>query len=68
MFPNSFSWAASGGGATGGGRDAVFYVNSIYITADYTIPTDCNAMTAGPVQINTNITVTIPNGSTWTVV
>jgi hypothetical protein len=45
-----------------------FYLNSTTITSNYTIPTNFNAMTAGPVTINDNITVTVPDGSTWTVV
>jgi len=45
-----------------------FYLNSTIISSDYTIPTNFNAMTAGPVTINDNITVTVPDGSTWTVV
>jgi hypothetical protein len=45
-----------------------FYINGQIISADYTIPAGFNAMTAGPVTIANNITVTVPDGSTWTVV
>ena len=55
-------------GATGGGTDAVFYENDQSVTADYTITTDKNAMTAGPVTIDTGVTVTVPTGSRWVVV
>ena len=58
--------------ATGGGSDKVFYENSTTITADYTIGTTfgaaANAMSAGPVTINSGVTVTVPAGSTYTVV
>lgn len=56
------------GGATGGGSDQIFYENGQEVTVDYTISTSKNAMSAGPVGIATGITVTIPSGSTWTIV
>jgi hypothetical protein len=46
---------------------AAFFVNPITISANYTIPTSYNAMTAGPITINSGITVTVPSGSTWVV-
>ena len=58
--------------ATGGGSDKVFYENSPTVTADYTIGTTfgatANAMSAGPVTINSGVTITVPSGSTYTVV
>jgi hypothetical protein len=44
------------------------YVNSKTVATNYTIPTDYNAMSAGPVTVNSGVTVTVPSGSTWTVV
>lgn len=58
----------TGGGATGGGVDDVFYENAITVTTDYTITTGKNAMSAGPIEIADGITVTIPDGSTWSIV
>jgi hypothetical protein len=55
-------------GAVGGGTDSVFYLNSVEITASYTIPVNKNAMTAGPVLINNGVTVTVSDGSVWTIV
>jgi hypothetical protein len=55
-------------GAVGGGTDSVFYINSVEITADYTVPINKNAMTAGPVLINNGVTVTVSDGSAWTIV
>lgn len=55
-------------GATGGGSDKVFYENDQNVTADYTIPANKNAMSAGPITINTGVTVTVSTGATWTVV
>ena len=58
--------------ATGGGSDKVFYENSTTVTQDYTIGTTfgaaANAMSAGPITIGSGVTVTVPAGSTYTVV
>jgi hypothetical protein len=56
------------GGATGAGGDQVFYENDQTVTTNYTITTNKNAVTAGPVTINSGVTVTIPSGSYWSVV
>jgi hypothetical protein len=42
--------------------------NANTVSADFTIPTDYNAMSAGPITVNTGVTVTVPTGSTWVVV
>ena len=56
------TWVSSGG-ATGGGTDDVFYENSQTVTSNYTISTNKNAMSTGPITINSSITVTVPSGS-----
>jgi len=61
-------WALAAAGATGGGTDQVFYENDVAVTTSYTISTDKNAMSAGPVEIEATATVTIPSGSVWSVV
>jgi len=61
-------WGKVGGGATGGGTDSVFYENDQVVTANYTIPASKNAMSAGPITINSGVSVTVPPGSVWTVV
>ena len=53
--------------ATGGGSDAVFLLNGQTVSSNYTIPTGQNAGSFGPITINTGITVTVPDNSTWTV-
>lgn len=60
--------SSSGGGATGGGEDQVFHENDTIVTTDYTITTGKNAMSAGPITINSGVTVTIPTDSVWTIV
>ena len=42
-------------------------VNSATVTANYTIPSGSNAMSAGPVTVNSGVTVTVSGGSVWTV-
>ena len=44
------------------------YENSQTISANHTIPSGSNGMSAGPVTVNNNITLTISSGSTYTVV
>jgi hypothetical protein len=65
---NGTSWTSVGGGAKGGGADQAFFENDVAVTTNYTITTNKNAMTAGPITINTGATVTIPTGSTWSIV
>lgn len=43
-------------------------VNSATISENYTIATGDNGMSAGPVAVNSGITVTVSSGSTWVVV
>jgi len=37
------------------------------ISANYVIGNNNNAMSAGPITINSNISVTVPSGSTWVI-
>lgn len=62
------AWGALGGGATGGGADQIFIENGQTVTVDYTITSGNNAGTFGPVTVATGITVTVPTGSTWSIV
>lgn len=63
---NGSAWVSMGGGATGGLTDAVFFLNDLVVSNDYTIPTGKNAMTAGPITVNA--TITVPTGSNWSVI
>jgi hypothetical protein len=47
--------------------NAPFLEMTANITSDYTINTGMNALTPGPVAIANNVTVTIPDGSYWSV-
>jgi hypothetical protein len=43
------------------------FVNAKTISTNYTIPTDYNASSAGPVTLGSGISVTVPGGSRWVV-
>jgi len=55
-------------GATGGGSDEIFWENGQTVTTNYTITNGKNAMSAGPITVNSGVTVTVGSGETWTVV
>lgn len=52
---------------TGGGKDQIFYENGQTVTTSYTLTTGKNALSAGPITINSGVTVTVPSGQVWTV-
>tara|TARA_R100000329_G_scaffold13608_1_gene14362 strand:- start:2281 stop:2940 length:660 start_codon:yes stop_codon:yes gene_type:complete len=54
--------------AKGGGSDKIFWENGTNVTSNYTITNGYNAMSAGPITINSGVTVTVGSGETWTVV
>jgi hypothetical protein len=58
------TWAAASSNTTSFG----LYENNATISANYTITSGNNAMSAGPITVNSGVTVTVPSGSTWTVV
>ena len=62
------AWGSIGGGASGAGGDEVFYENGQNVTTSYSITASTNAMSAGPVTVDSGVTVTIPSGSNWVVV
>jgi len=53
---------------TGGTGNVIFYENDQTVTQNYTITAGKNAMSAGPITVNSGVTVTVPTGSTWTIV
>ena len=58
------TWGSIGGGASAGG---VIYENAVTISSDYTLSTNKNGMSVGPVTIGTGVTVTIPSGQRWVI-
>lgn len=64
---NGTAWGSVGGGATGGGGDEVFVENGQTVTSNYTLTTGKNALSVGPITVNSGVTVTVPSGSRWLV-
>ena len=66
------SWGEVAAGATGGGTNKIFWENGQTVTTNYTVGTTfgaaCNALSAGPITINSGVTVTIDSGDFWTIV
>ena len=65
---NGTAWGSIGGGASGSSGNEVFYENDANVTASYTITSGKNAMSAGPIEIQDGVIVTVPDGSVWTIV
>lgn len=65
---NGTAWGGIGGGATGAGTDRWAVEHDNTITQSYTISTNKNVISAGPMTINSGVTVTVPTGSSWVVV
>jgi len=53
--------------AAGGGSDEIFYENGQNVTTNYTITNGKNAMSAGPITIDSGVTVTVGAGERWIV-
>ena len=65
------SFAGDGSNLTGLAStvaDGCVYENSQTISNNYTVGTNKNAMSAGPITIASGATVTVPSGSTYTIV
>jgi len=61
------AWGSVGGGATGGGSDELFIENGQTMTTNYTIPSTKNAMSTGPITINSGVTLTVSSGARYVV-
>ena len=58
-------------GSIGGGSNITplgLWENAALISANYTVGTGNNALSAGPITVASGVTVTVPSGSTWVVV
>lgn len=60
-------WGQLGGGATGGGGDQVFVQNGKTVTTSYTLTTNFNAESVGPITVNSGATVTVPSNQRWVI-
>lgn len=61
----SFTTVSGGGG---GNTTNVGWENNATISQDYTITTNNNMVSAGPVTVDTGYSVTVPSGSRWVIV
>ncbi len=43
-------------------------LNKNVVATSFTLPTDYNAMSTGPISVNSGVTVTVPSGQVWTIV
>jgi hypothetical protein len=59
------SWGLVGGGNTTG---KAVWEHSYTVAEDYEVTSGNNALTAGPITINTGYSVTVPSGSSWVIV
>jgi hypothetical protein len=55
-------------GPVGGGTDSLFYENGQTMTTNYTIPSTKNAMSTGPITINSGVTLTVEGGARYVVI
>ena len=60
-------WAAASGGSSNI-TSLGLWENNASISANYTIGTGNNGMSAGPISVASGVTVTVPSGSSWAVV
>ena len=56
------TWAAAGA------SEGIFWENDKNVTTNYTITASKNAVSAGPVTVDSGVEVTVPDGATWVVV
>ena len=57
-----------GSGAKGGAGNLAFWENPVSVTVSYSISAGANAGSFGPISIDNGVTVTVPTGSTWSIV
>jgi len=65
---NNTTWTGIGDQPVGGGTNRLFFENDQVMTTNYTITSGKNAMSAGPITVNPGVTLTVPAGSTYTIV
>lgn len=64
---SGIKWAAASGGSSNI-TTLGMWENAKTISANYTIATNNNAVSAGPITVNSGVTVTVPSGSRWVIV
>ena len=64
----SATFNGSVSGVSASAKSGIFWENNQTVTSNYTITNGQNAMSAGPITINSGVTVTIGDGEVWSVV
>jgi len=59
---------SSGGGGGGSSGFGLLYENNTIAAVSYTITAGKNAMSAGPITVNSGVVITVPVGSVYTIV
>ena len=65
---SSLSNLPAGAPVGGASTNTVFFENDTAVGVGYSITSGKNVMSAGPISINAGIAVTVPSGSSWTIV
>ena len=65
---DGISWGSIGGGAEGPPGDQVIYFNDKAFTSDYTVETERNGMSAGPITVEDGVVITVPDGARWVII
>lgn len=60
--------SSGGGGGGGSSGSGLLYENNTVAAVSYTITAGKNAMSAGPITVNTGVVITVPVGSVYTIV
>ena len=58
----------AGSSAAGSGSNQIFYENDQTVTGSYTLAADRNAMSTGPLSINSGVVITVESGARWVIV
>jgi hypothetical protein len=48
--------------------DGIFWQNAKNVTTNQTVSTTYNAMSIGPITVNSGVTVTISSGAVWVII
>ena len=54
--------------STYSGAGQSIFLNTVTISSNYTLPSDQNGLSVGPITINSGVTVTVPSGRRWVVI
>jgi hypothetical protein len=61
------TWTTVSGGGGGAVADGCIYENNLTITSNYTLTTNKNGFSVGPITIASGAVVTVPSGQRWVV-